>query len=327
MAIIAATAWAVTPRMAAAQACAPPGNVSTVCSGNDCAVISVGSTGGATGSSVQIPISFTQGKPPSQMKEPDGGYDQVSAIAFTLGISGDSSAPLTFNCTPPPNSDLVAGAVTVGDAIANDFTVVVENAQCNSSRNRCLCPDTNAGQTRDNFVNLVVYGPKTLPGPSATPPVIPILPQSGVLLTLNMQVAQNAPSSIPLHIYSALDSNPATPHFGANLSIGDQGACDVTANSQNRSNVAFTPGSVAVSTSAVGTTPTAPPTTPGSAVCVGDCNNDKMVTVSELIKGVNIVLGTDLPSACMAFEDSNGMVAIAQLIKGVNNLLNGCPSS
>jgi hypothetical protein len=52
-----------------------------------------------------------------------------------------------------------------------------------------------------------------------------------------------------------------------------------------------------------------------------------MVTVSELITGVNIVLGTALPSACVAFEDSSGMVAIPQLIKGVNNLLLGCPTS
>jgi hypothetical protein len=340
-AVVAAIAWAVNPGIAAAQPCTPPGAAATPCASADCAVISVGSVNGAPASTVQIPISFTQGMP-NGMKAPEGEFDKVAAIAFTLGISGDSSTPLTFDCT---NGPLVPSAVSIAAANASDFTVVVENEQCNNSRSRCLCPDTNAGQTRDNFVNLVVYGPKNLPPQGSATPAIPIL-KSGSLLTLTMQVAQNAPSSIPLHIYSALDTNPATPHFGANLSIGDQGACDVTANGHNRCNVAFTPGSVAVGTGPVGSTPTAPPTvpqtvpptvpgtvpptgqpTPVGSLCVGDCNHDKVVNVNELITGVNIVLGTAPPSACLAFEDQNGMVAISQLIKGVNNLLNGCPTS
>ena len=63
-----------------------------------------------------------------------------------------------------------------------------------------------------------------------------------------------------------------------------------------------------------------------TAQCVGDCNGDGMVTINELIVGVNIVLG-DLPvSACEAFANSEGQVTMAQLILGVNNALNGCPA-
>jgi hypothetical protein len=58
--------------------------------------------------------------------------------------------------------------------------------------------------------------------------------------------------------------------------------------------------------------------------CTGDCNDDGMVSIDELITGVNIAL-TALPvSACPALEDTNGEVDIAQLITAVDNALNGC---
>ena len=70
-----------------------------------------------------------------------------------------------------------------------------------------------------------------------------------------------------------------------------------------------------------GNTPT--PTHPSA--CVGDCNDDGVVAVNELISGVNIALGNSAVSTCPSF-DTNGdeMVAINELIAGVNSLLNGC---
>lgn len=58
--------------------------------------------------------------------------------------------------------------------------------------------------------------------------------------------------------------------------------------------------------------------------CVGDCDGSGMVSINELIKGVNIALDEADPSTCPAFENAQGKVNIAQLIKGVNNALNGC---
>ena len=78
-------------------------------------------------------------------------------------------------------------------------------------------------------------------------------------------------------------------------------------------------------------TPTATPTPPATptptamgAPCTGDCNDDHVVTVNELIIGVNITLGSLPVSACPAFENPEGTVDIAQMIKGVSNALNGC---
>jgi hypothetical protein len=255
---------------------------------------------GAKDGVVNIPITFTEGPNDSQDKS---GFDDVAAIAFTLGVPGSGTdTPLSFTCTA---GNLDANAFQVGSGNANDFTVVIENAQC-AGRNHCLCPDTGAGQTLDNFVNVVAYGPKNLP--EQGPVQIPRL-NSGVLVTLNMNVAPTAPDLIPLKIFSAMDA--AKPTFGANLSIGDQSACDVTA-TQSRSNVTFTDGSVTVGG-------TVPPT-----ACVGDCNGSHDVIINELILGVNIALGAPVTN-CRAFDANNdGKVLINELILGVNNALKGC---
>lgn len=63
------------------------------------------------------------------------------------------------------------------------------------------------------------------------------------------------------------------------------------------------------------------------ADCVGDCDNTGMVSISDLILGVTIVLGTQPPSACPEFQNGQGQVDVAQLIKGVNNALSGCPTA
>lgn len=305
-----ALAWLSASTTASAQLCPAPGTVSSACTpATDCAKLTVGSAQAPKGSPVSIPISFTQGPNDSQAGK---GFDEVAAIAFTLGVPGSGdSTPLTFDCTA---GDLVASAVTVGSGIASNFTVVVENAQC-TNRSRCLCPDTSAGQTRDNFVNIVIYGPRTLP--EQGPVQIPVLPADGNIVTLNMRLASDAPAEVPLHVFTAVGT-PAKPLFGANLSIGDQAACDVSANNSNRSNVFTVDG--AVTAGPEGTPTMGPPPT-----CIGDCNGDGMVAINELILGVNIALGTTPLSSCPPFDaNGDGMVGINELIAAVNSALNGC---
>jgi hypothetical protein len=297
--------WLAAESIAHAQPCAAPGTVTTECSpATDCAKLTVNNAQGSIGGQVAIPITFEQGPNDNQAGK---GFDEVAALAFTLGVPGSGdSAPLTFDCS---GGDLASGAVSLGAGL-DDFAVVIENAQC-ANRNRCLCPDTGGGQTTDNFVNVVVYGPRNLP--EQGPVQIPVLPASSTI-TLNMRIASNPPppSSIPLHVFSALGA--AKPQFAANLSIGDQAACDVTANSQNgRSNVLITDGVVTVSG------------TPPPVACVGDCDGDHMVVISELITGVNIALGNSPISTCTAFDPNHdGMVAINELVAAVGNALNGC---
>jgi hypothetical protein len=287
-----------------AQPCPTPSAANQACTGTACAELSVGTDEGAVGEAVTIPISFVQGDDDSQ----PGGSDDVSAIAFTLGIPGTGGAnPLTFDCT---DGNLAEGSVQVASGIDDDFTVVVENAQC-SNRTRCLCP-TAAEHTRADFVNIVVYGPKTLPDQG--PVEIPVLPPSGELLRLTMRIAAGAPEEIPLHLFAATDNGtPERPQFAANLSLGDQIACDVTGDGQDRSRITLTDGLVRVG----GTGP----------ACVGDCNLNRTVVINELITGVNMALGNLPITECAAFNpNGDNQISINELIQGVNNASNGCPA-
>ncbi len=68
--------------------------------------------------------------------------------------------------------------------------------------------------------------------------------------------------------------------------------------------------------------PTSPP-----AGCPGDCSGDDEVTVDELVRGVNIAIGTLSISECPAFDVNNdGEVTVDELVRGVNSALNGCAS-
>jgi hypothetical protein len=64
---------------------------------------------------------------------------------------------------------------------------------------------------------------------------------------------------------------------------------------------------------------------PAGAQCSGDCDGDRMVTISELITGVR--QGLSGPGAgCTAFDlDSDGTVSINELIAAVLRALGGCP--
>jgi hypothetical protein len=292
---------------AASLLLAQAGFAQVACTSN-CAQVTVTGGTGSVGNTMTVGVSYTQGPNDGVA---DQGNDETAALAFTLGIPGTgSSTPLMLaDCSD--SGDGLTPAIHVADAIKSNFKVVVENLRCTTSngtpRTRCLCPD--AGQTRDNFINVVVYGPKDLP---ATGPVtIPVLP-SGSLLTIDLTPV--AGGTIPLHVFSEVDSQSQSPkpQFGAFLSIGDVSAKDQTFDRTQQPEVS----KVAI-TNATANIPVA---------CVGDCNGDGTVTVDELVKGVNISLNPALLNTCTAFDrDSSNTVTVDELTAGVNNALNGCP--
>ena len=65
---------------------------------------------------------------------------------------------------------------------------------------------------------------------------------------------------------------------------------------------------------------------PASTIpCLGDCNGNEAVTVDELVKGVNIALGTAALDECSAFDWSgDGKVTVDEILTAVNAALNGC---
>jgi hypothetical protein len=63
------------------------------------------------------------------------------------------------------------------------------------------------------------------------------------------------------------------------------------------------------------------------SACVGDCDGEGTVTVDEILKGVNIVLGQATTVMCAAFDrDANGAVTVDELVAAVINALGvaGC---
>ncbi len=277
-----------------------------------CAVLTVGEgTVPESGGPGSIEITFTQ----APTVAPEGeGPDDIAAVAFSIGLPGDGSGnPLRFDCE---GGQFKSTAVAVGPALNDLFAVVVENESCNS-RSRCLCPDTGAGQTMDDFVNIVVYGPKELP--DGGPVEIPRLPSDGTLVTLNLWGGPDAQEGnmVDLNVYCQQDNgSPAKPDFSAFLTMGDQSAIEQADDRDaDRSRIQCNSGKVTIDPPIIGTS------------CVGDCNGDGQVAINELIRGVNINLGNADVSTCLAMDgNGDGFVAINELIQAVNNSLNGCPA-
>lgn len=61
------------------------------------------------------------------------------------------------------------------------------------------------------------------------------------------------------------------------------------------------------------------------SACVGDCNADQRVPVSELLTGVNMLLGLAPTATCSAFDrDLNGLVTVDELVTAIGEALRGC---
>jgi hypothetical protein len=122
----------------------------------------------------------------------------------------------------------------------------------------------------------------------------------------------------PFTIYRDRSAVPGDPIVAGPT----QTAVDLTFGDENV--IVPTPTAVLPSPTPTLSLPTSTPTT-SSATCVGDCNGDAMVTVNELVTGVNIDLGSLAVSACRAFDiDGNGAVTINELIQAVSNALTSC---
>lgn len=66
----------------------------------------------------------------------------------------------------------------------------------------------------------------------------------------------------------------------------------------------------------------------GGPACLGDCDGDGSVRVSELIVGVNAALGLAAVGACAAFDpDGDGQVVVADLVRAVGFALGACPTA
>ena len=315
---------------------------------SSCVTIAAGSPAEPTfrGGIVRIPISI---EPGADDKAP-GGVDEIAAISLSVSIPGLELA----DCSPPDENGLNPSFV-IPSRITDRFIVLVENTSC-AGRDRCLCPDK--GQSRDQFVNLAITGPREIfPGPNQTE--IPTLP-SGELLSIWLRVGDQAGGDVPVHVFSETDDPKATPKptFAGFVTLGDSQAVDVTADRKaNVSRVRVVDGTVVVSTEITATVPpdvtesptpdvgatetpadptatvpatvsptvsTTPDDTP-AADCPGDCNRDRVVSIDELVRAVTIALDRASVDGCAAADpNGDGGVSIEELVRAVDASLSGC---
>jgi len=103
-----------------------------------------------------------------------------------------------------------------------------------------------------------------------------------------------------------------------------------TSTATRTSTRAESPTPTETQTSTVTRTPTIVPTasatpTPTLVPCAGDCNADNIVTVDELVRGVDITLGNQPLAVCPAFDrNRDGVVSIDELTLAVLIALDGC---
>jgi Ca2+-binding EF-hand superfamily protein len=63
----------------------------------------------------------------------------------------------------------------------------------------------------------------------------------------------------------------------------------------------------------------------GCNVCRGDCNNNGIVAVDEIVRGMGVALGRVSLDTCPSFDaDEDGFISVNELITAVNNALVGC---
>ena len=281
---------------------------------NNCVQVSLtpASQNVTPGSVFSVALNFKQAPTTGDV----GGPDKTAAVALTIGMapSGGGNPLALDNCTLTP--DGLPGSVQPDPSISN-FKVVVENVSCANGRTHCLCPDPLSGITPDNFINLVIYGPNPLPTPGPAPIDIPTLPAGpNQLLTISLRAAANASGNIPLHVYNQAQ-DASHPQFTALLSIGDKAAVDQTCVPVTGQPPCSTAGAV----SQVATTDAAV----AILSCAGDCDGSGAVDVTEIIKMVNIALGTASVDTCTAGDvDGNGSIDVTEIIQAVNKALNAC---
>jgi hypothetical protein len=87
---------------------------------------------------------------------------------------------------------------------------------------------------------------------------------------------------------------------------------------------AFTPTLTPTETPPPTNTPEHTPTI--ESACTGDCGLDGQVTVEEIVRAVNIGLGTAPVSNCLAADPNrDGQVTVEEIVGAVTSALAGCP--
>jgi hypothetical protein len=156
-----------------------------------------------------------------------------------------------------------------------------------------------------------------------------VLDQPGVMVMVDI-----GPASVPASVLSirADDLHTPTPRGGPTrtrtatpTSGGSETPIPTATGAQQASATPTGGGGGTPSPAATVLTPTPSPTTGSAQPCRGDCNLDHAVTVDELVRAVNVALGSFPIDRCQAADaDSSTTVTVNELVAAVLNALHGC---
>jgi len=60
--------------------------------------------------------------------------------------------------------------------------------------------------------------------------------------------------------------------------------------------------------------------------CVGDCDDDYVVTVDEVVQMANAALGVAAGACPLGDADGDGAITVDEMIVATNSLLSSCPT-
>lgn len=123
-------------------------------------------------------------------------------------------------------------------------------------------------------------------------------------------------------LYVRADAAPTTEDYDcADLAFSSFGACEISVAGTSTWHVLVhrVAGSGNFQLNVTALIDSTPP------ACSGDCNGNGAVDVEDLVIGVNIVLGRNPATSCLALDRSaDGTVTVEELVTGVGNALRGC---
>jgi hypothetical protein len=248
----------------------------------------------------------------------DATYTDATSVGGTLRLDGTLAS--TSEVTVEPDGTLQGNGATAGPIVVESGGTLSPGASPGSLASAGLTFESDATFVVElngpvagtGYDQITVTGPVALNNATLTVS-LGFTPDNGQAFTIIAQQGDDAVSGT----FNALPEGSTFlingTEFGITYVGGD--GHDVV--------LIAAPGSVTpLPTRTATPSPTA---TGGPNACTGDCNDDGMVGINELIRGVNIALENTPATDCPAF-DANGdsQVTITELIQGVGHALDGC---
>lgn len=252
---------------------------------------------------------------------------------YELAIDSGASSPCSTPCIVPasetsfvPSQDLAAGqhswSVTAVDKTGKRTQAgpstfgLVATPTATITVTRTATPTPTATDTPTRTAT-----PSNTPTVTATWTTTPTDTPTATHTGTNTATTTPTPTETAVATPTATPSATATPTGTSTFTLTPLATAPATEGPTENATALATVTDTPVTSASP--TPTATP-----MPCVGDCDGDARVTISELIRGVNVALGTAEIAACRSLDrDGDGAVSISELIQAVNTALFGCPST